>query len=169
MSTTKKSAPPKKAAAKKAAGKATGAQKPAKKSEVWSDVEKEAMREHARAERRRRSGKVDGEADLLSKIGEMSQADRAIATRIHAIVKEAAPSLAPKTWYGMPAWANADGKVVCFFQAASKFKTRYATFGFSDSASIDDGDMWPVSFGITELTPAGEKRIAALVKKAVAR
>ena len=125
------------------------------------------MKEHARDMKRAKSGKVDGEAELLSKAAEMSEPDRGMATRVHAIVKSAAPMLVAKTWYGMPAWANADGKVVLFFQAAAKFKARYATLGFSDAAKLDDGDMWPSSFALKKLTPAGEKQITALVRKAV--
>ena len=109
---------------------------------------------------------ADGEQDVLAKIAELPEPDRAMAERLHAIVKEAAPALAPRTWYGMPAYAL-DGKVVCFFQSAQKFKTRYATFGFSDKANLDDGAMWPTAFALKELTPAEETRIAALVKKAV--
>ena len=148
--------------------KSAKSKKPAKKGEqVWTDVEREAMQDHARAMRRAGSGKVDGESELLGKIAEMSEPDRAMATRIHALVTESAPSLAPKTWYGMPAYANDAGKVVCFFQSAQKFKARYATFGFSDSAHLDEGDMWPTSYALRKLTPAAEKQIAALVKKAV--
>jgi uncharacterized protein YdhG (YjbR/CyaY superfamily) len=158
--TTKKTTT-KKSAAKKSAG--------ATKSSGWSDVEKAAMKDHARelkAEARRGRNREAGERDLLAAIAEMKDPDRGMAQRIHAIVAEAAPMLAPKTWYGMPAWANAEGKVVCFFQAAAKFKARYATFGFSDSAAVDDGDMWPTSFALTKLTPAGEKQIAALLRRA---
>ncbi|MFN8176076.1 MAG: DUF1801 domain-containing protein [Solirubrobacteraceae bacterium] len=131
------------------------------------------MKERARevkAEARRASrgkkARVDGEADVLAKIAEMSQPDRAMAERIHEIVGAAAPDLVPRTWYGMPAYAK-DGKVLCFFQAAKKFKSRYATLGFSDEAKLDDGELWPVAFALAELTPATEKRIAALVKRAV--
>jgi uncharacterized protein YdhG (YjbR/CyaY superfamily) len=113
-----------------------------------------------------KSDKADGEDTVLAKIAEMSKSDRALAERIHAVVKASAPTLTPKLWYGMPAYAK-DGKVVCFFQPAQKFKTRYATFGFNDSAHLDDGDMWPVAFALTKLTAAGEARIGALVKKAV--
>ena len=114
-----------------------------------------------------RAGKADGESDLLSKIAEMPESDRVMAERIHAIIKATAPDLSPKTWYGMPAYAK-DGNVVCFFQSAQKFNSRYATFGFSDKANLDEGAMWPTSFALTELTSADEARIAALVKKAAA-
>ncbi|HEX6228918.1 MAG TPA: DUF1801 domain-containing protein [Solirubrobacterales bacterium] len=127
------------------------------------------MKERARelkAAGRRGAGKADGEGDVLAKIAEMSEPDRAMAERIHAIVKASAPNLSPRTWYGMPAYAK-DGKVVCFFQSAQKFKSRYATFGFSDKANLDEGAMWPTSFALKELTTATEKKIAALVKKAV--
>jgi uncharacterized protein YdhG (YjbR/CyaY superfamily) len=128
---------------------------------------KERARELKAARRRGWSADVaDAETALLAKIAEMPDADRVMAERIHAIVMAAAPSLSSRTWYGMPAYAR-DGKVICFFQAASKFKVRYATFGFQPDAKLDDGTMWPTSFALTELTPAGEARIAALVKKAV--
>jgi uncharacterized protein YdhG (YjbR/CyaY superfamily) len=113
-----------------------------------------------------RAGKADGESDVLAKIAEMPEPDRAVAERLHAIIKASAPALSPRTWYGMPAYAR-DGKVVCFFQSAQKFKTRYATFGFSDKASLDEGAMWPTSFALKGLTAAEETRIAVLVKKAV--
>jgi uncharacterized protein YdhG (YjbR/CyaY superfamily) len=113
-----------------------------------------------------KSDKADGEDTVLAKIAEMSKSDRALGERIHAVVKASAPTLTPKLWYGMPAYAK-DGKVVCFFQPAQKFKTRYATFGFNDSARLDDGDIWPVAFALTKLTATGEARIGALVKKAV--
>ena len=129
------------------------------------------MRERAQelkaaARRGPRAGKADGESDVLAKIAEMSEADRALAERLHAIVKTSAPDLSPRTWYGMPAYAK-DGKVVCFFQGAQKFNTRYATFGFSDAANLDEGAMWPVAYALAELTAADEARIGALVKKAV--
>ncbi|MEW5991794.1 MAG: DUF1801 domain-containing protein [Chloroflexota bacterium] len=130
--------------------------------------EKAAMRERARelkAESRSQAARADGERDLLAKIAEMPPADRAIAERIHALVTAVAPELWPKTWYGMPAWAR-DGKVVCFFKSADKFKSRYATFGFEEEARIDDGAMWPSSFALTELTAADEARLRDLVKKA---
>jgi uncharacterized protein YdhG (YjbR/CyaY superfamily) len=128
--------------------------------------ERAAMKERAR-ELKASKSRAEGEQDLLAKIGEMPKADRVIAQRIHEIVTASAPSLAPKTWYGMPAYANGDGKVVCFFQSAAKFKSRYATFGFNDTATIDQGVMWPTSFAVTQLTKAEETKIAALVKKAV--
>ena len=129
---------------------------------------KETIQERKTAARRGpRANKADGESDVLAKIAEMPQPDRAMAERLHAIIKASAPALAPRTWYGMPAYAR-DGKVICFFQSAQKFKARYATFGFSDQANLDDGAMWPTSFALKELTAAEEERIAALVKKAVA-
>jgi uncharacterized protein YdhG (YjbR/CyaY superfamily) len=129
------------------------------------------MRERAqelKAEARRGPGakKADGERDVLAQIAGMPEPDRAIAERLHAIVKAAAPALSPRTWYGMPAYGK-DGNVVCFFQSTRKFKTRYATFGFSDKANLDDGTMWPVAFALKELTAAGEEKIRALLKKAV--
>jgi uncharacterized protein YdhG (YjbR/CyaY superfamily) len=140
-------------------------------AERFTDEERAAMRERARelqtdARRGPRAGKGDGESDVLAKIAEMPESDRAMAERLHAIVKDSAPDLSPRTWYGMPAYAK-DGKVVCFFQSAQKFKTRYATFGFSDKANLDQGAMWPTSFALMELTAAEEKKIRALVKKAV--
>ena len=119
-----------------------------------------------KAAARRGAAKADGESDVLAKIAEMPKSDRAMAGRLHVLVKESAPTLSPKTWYGMPAYAK-DGKVVCFFQSAAKFKSRYATFGFSDTAKLDDGGMWPTSFALKELTAAEEAKIVALVKKAV--
>jgi len=123
------------------------------------------MRERAR-EAKASGSQEDGESDVLAKIAEMSDSDRAMAERLHAIIKATAPALEPRTWYGMPAYAKG-GKVVCFFQPAQKFKTRYATFGFSDKANLDDGDMWPNAFALMALSAAAEKRITALVKKAV--
>ncbi len=142
-----------------------------KASEGFADEERAAMRERAQelkaaARRGPRAGKADGESDVLAKIAEMPEPDRAMAERLHAIVKASAPALSPRTWYGMPAYAK-DGKVVCFFQSAQKFKTRYATFGFSDKANLDEGAMWPTAFALKELTAAEEARIGALVKKAV--
>jgi uncharacterized protein YdhG (YjbR/CyaY superfamily) len=125
---------------------------------------KERARE-VRASRSSRASRADGEADLLQKISEMAEADRAMAERVHAIVMASAPDLSPRTWYGMPAYAR-DGNVVCFFQPAQKFKARYATLGFNDRARLDDGTMWPVAYALTELTAADEARIAELVKKA---
>ena len=136
-----------------------------KKAGAFTEEERDAMKERANETRRASKGAA-GEQDLLAKIAEMGDADRAMAERIHAIVTETAPELAPKTWYGQPAYAKA-GKVVVFFQAASKFKTRYATLGFSEDANLDDGSMWPTSFALASLTAADEKRIAELVKKAV--
>jgi uncharacterized protein YdhG (YjbR/CyaY superfamily) len=138
-------------------------------SEGFTAEERAAMKERARelkAEARAQKDKAAGESDLLAKIAEMPEPDRAMAERLHAVIKEAAPSLSPKTWYGMPAYAR-DGKVVCFFTPASKFNSRYATFGFNDIANLDDGAMWPTSFALTKLTTAEEERIAALVKQAV--
>ena len=145
--------------------------KPAKSTKkTFTEEERAAIQERAReaqaAERGPRSGNVDGESDLLAKIAEMPEPDRAMAKRVHAVVKASAPDLSPRTWYGMPAYAK-DGKVVCFFQSGQKFKTRYATLGFSDAANLDDGDMWPVAFALKKLTAAEEARIGALVKKAV--
>jgi uncharacterized protein YdhG (YjbR/CyaY superfamily) len=137
----------------------------------FADEERAAMKERAqelKAAGRRgpRAGKADGESDLLAKIAEMPEPDRAMAERLHAIIKATASDLLPRTWYGMPAYAK-DGQVICFFQSAEKFKTRYATLGFSDKANLDDGAMWPTYFALKELSPAGEARIGALVQKAV--
>jgi uncharacterized protein YdhG (YjbR/CyaY superfamily) len=133
----------------------------------FTDEERGAMKERAKElKASRRAGKADGESDVLAKIAEMPEPDRAMAERLHAVIKASAPELSPKTWYGMPAYAK-DGKVVCFFQSAHKFKSRYATFGFSDKANLDEGAMWPTSFALTELTAADEARIGALVKQAV--
>ncbi len=128
---------------------------------------KERTAELKAAGRRKKSGKADGESDLLAKIAEMPEPDRVLAERVHALVTAAAPELIPKTWYGMPAYAL-DGQVLCFFQAAAKFKSRYATFGFNDNARLDDGDMWPTSYALTGLGDVEEAAITALVKKAVA-
>jgi uncharacterized protein YdhG (YjbR/CyaY superfamily) len=143
---------------------AKAAKAAAKSSGGFSAEERAAMKERSQEVRKGR-GKADGESDVLAKIAEMSKADRALAERIHAIVKASAPDLTPKTWYGMPAYAK-DGAIVCFFQNADKFKARYATLGFNDKANLDDGAMWPTAFALAELTPAVEKKIAALVKKA---
>ena len=155
---------------KKAVQKSTkSAAAAGEKSKGFTDDEKAAMKERARelkAEARADKSKADGERDVLAKIAEMKGSDRAMADRLHEVIKATAPSLSPKTWYGMPAYAK-DGKVLCYFQNAGKFKARYATFGFSDEANLDDGSMWPTSFALTELTAADEARIAALVKKAV--
>jgi uncharacterized protein YdhG (YjbR/CyaY superfamily) len=137
-----------------------------RKSKGFTPEERAAMKERAE-ELKAEARTADGESALLAKVAEMKGKDRAMGRRIHEIVKAGAPSLSPKTWYGMPAWANKDGKVVCFFQSAEKFKSRYATFGFSDQANLDAGAMWPTSFALTELTAADEKKIGALVKKAV--
>jgi len=141
-----------------------------KKSTGWTDDEKAAMRERAKelkAEARADKDKAAGESDVLAKIAELQGTDRAMAKRIHEIIKASAPALSAKTWYGMPAYADKDGKVVCFFTAASKFNARYATFGFNDTANLDEGAMWPTSFALKGLTAAEEARIVALVKKAV--
>jgi uncharacterized protein YdhG (YjbR/CyaY superfamily) len=147
---------------------AVAERKPAQKSEGFTDEERAAMKERAHELKAARAskGKADGESDVLAKIAEMPDADRAIAERLHALVKAAAPALSPRTWYGMPAYAR-NGKVVCFFQSAQKFKTRYATLGFSDQASLDEGAMWPTAFALKELTATEEKRIVALLDKAV--
>jgi uncharacterized protein YdhG (YjbR/CyaY superfamily) len=139
------------------------------KSGGFTDEERAAMKERARelkAEARANKDKAAGESDVLAKIAEMPRSDRAMAERIHAVVKANAPGLSPRTWYGMPAYTK-DGKVVCFFQAADKFKARYATFGFNDDANLDEGATWPTSWALTKLTAADEAWIAALVKKAV--
>jgi uncharacterized protein YdhG (YjbR/CyaY superfamily) len=135
-----------------------------KKSKGFTDEERAAMKE--RAQELKRADKADGESDVLAKIAEMQGSERAMAKRLHALIKASAPALSPKTWYGMPAYAK-DGKVVCFFQSAQKFKSRYATFGFSDEAKLDEGAMWPTSFALKELTAAEEAKIAGLLKKAV--
>jgi uncharacterized protein YdhG (YjbR/CyaY superfamily) len=140
-----------------------------KKSKGFTDEERAAMKERAqelKAEARANRDRAAGERDVLAKIAEMQGSDRAIAERLHAIIKASAPALSPKTWYGMPAYAK-DGKVVCYFQSAEKFNSRYATFGFNDTANLDKGAMWPTSFALKELTAADESKIAALVKKAV--
>ncbi len=139
------------------------------KSKGFTDEERAAMKERAqepKAEARTNKDKAEGENAVLAKIAEMPEPERAMAMRLHAIIKNSAPALSPKTWYGMPAYTK-DGKVVCFFQSAQKFKTRYATFGFSDMANLDEGTMWPVTFALKELTATEEARIVALVKKAV--
>ncbi len=141
-----------------------------KSSNVWTDEEKAAMKERAKelkAEARANQNRAAGESDLLAKVAAMPEPDRSMAKRLHAIVTASAPDLLPKTWYGMPAYANKDGKVVCFFTPASKFKTRYATFGFNEDAKLDDGAMWATSFALKELTSEVEAKIRALVKKAV--
>ena len=153
-----------------------GAQQSAKRttpraSKGFTDAERAAMKERAQelkaeARRGRRADKEDGEGDVLAKIAEMPEPDRAMAKRLHTIIKATAPTVSPRTWYGMPAYAK-DGKVLCFFQSAEKFKSRYATFGFNDKANLDEGAMWPTSFALKELTAAEEERIVALVEKAV--
>jgi uncharacterized protein YdhG (YjbR/CyaY superfamily) len=147
--------------------------KPARKgtqrsSKGFTDDERAAMKARAqelKAEARANKNRADGEADLLAAIAAMGEPDRAMAKRVHAIVQASAPSLWPKTWYGMPAYAK-DGRVVCFFKSAEKFNSRYATFGFEEAANLDEGPMWPTSFALKELTPAEEKKLATLVKKA---
>jgi uncharacterized protein YdhG (YjbR/CyaY superfamily) len=140
-----------------------------KTSRAFTAEERAAMKERAqelKAEARANKNKAEGERDVLAKIAEMPEPDRAMATRLHEIIRASAPALSPKTWYGMPAYAK-DGKVVCFFQSAEKFNSRYATFGFNDEANLDEGAMWPTSFALKKLTAAEERKIAALVKKAV--
>ena len=132
----------------------------------WTDEEIAAMQEHARELKKAKTGKPDGETDLLAKIAEMPDSDRVMAERIHAVITAAAPDLAPRTYYGMPAYAK-DGKVLCFFQPAAKFKARYASLGFEDGANLDEGTMWATSWALKKLTPADEAKIAALVKQAV--
>ena len=139
--------------------------------EGFTDEERSAMKERAgelkaTARRGSRGGKADGESEALAKIAEMTEPDRVLAERLHAVIKASAPGISSTTWYGMPAYAK-DGKVICFFQPAQKFKTRYATLGFSDKANLDEGDMWPTAFALKELTPAEEARIIALLKRAV--
>ncbi|WP_234046484.1 iron chaperone [Streptomyces adelaidensis] len=143
---------------------------PNKKFDGFTAEERDAMKEHSQelktaARRSPRTAKADGESDVLAKIADMTDADRVLAERLHQIVGSAAPDLAPKLWYGMPAYAR-NGKVVCFFQSSQKFKTRYATLGFSDQARLDEGTMWPTTYALTELTPATETRISELVAKA---
>lgn len=140
------------------------------KSAGFSAEEKAAMKARAaemKAEARANKNKAEGETTALAAIAEMPEPERSMATRLHALIKASAPDLSPKTWYGMPAYANTDGKVVCFYQSAQKFNTRYATLGFSDTATLDDGDLWPTAYALKELTAAEEAKIAALVKKAV--
>lgn len=154
MNTTKK-------AAKKSAESTTAKGKTIK---GFSDEERAAMKERYQE---LKADKTDGESVLLAKIAEMPEPDRTISKRLHTIIKASAPTLIPKTWYGMPAYANKDGKIVCFFQSAHKFKTRYMTIGFSDTANLDEGTMWPITFALKKLTSAEEEKIATLVKKAV--
>jgi uncharacterized protein YdhG (YjbR/CyaY superfamily) len=149
-----------KKAVQKSAG---GTPASSKTSKGFTDDERAAMKAHIQE---LKADKEDGESAVLAKIAEMSEPDRSLAERLHAIIKASAPALSPKTWYGMPAYAR-DGKVVCFFKCAQKFKTRYATFGFSDAANLDEGALWPTEFALTRLSAAEEARIVALVKKAV--
>jgi uncharacterized protein YdhG (YjbR/CyaY superfamily) len=145
----------------------TSADRTAVETDRWTEDEIAAMKERAKElKTAKKGGKPDGETDLLAKIAEMPESDRVMAERIHAIVTANAPDLQAKTWYGMPAYAK-DGKVICFFKSADKFKSRYATFGFEETANLDDGAMWATSWGLTKLTPADEAKIGALVKKAV--
>jgi uncharacterized protein YdhG (YjbR/CyaY superfamily) len=141
-------------------------QSTAKKTKGLTAVERAALKERLKEEKAERQGKA-AESDVLAKIAEMPEPDRSMAKRLHEIIKASAPALSPKTWYGMPAYANKDGKIVCFFTAASKFNSRYATLGFNDDANLDEGAMWPTSFALTKLTAVEEAKIAALVKKAV--
>jgi len=150
---------------KKAAQKTAGSGKGTAATKGFSADERAAMRERAR-ELKAEAAAADGESAVLAKIAEMKGTDRDMAERLHALIKETAPDLSPKTWYGMPAYAR-DGKIVCFFKSGEKFKSRYATLGFEEAANLDQGAMWPTSYALTELTPADEKKIAALVKKAV--
>ena len=149
--------------AKKGTQKSAGSSR-ASRNTGFTAEERAAMKERAQE---LKAGKADGESALLAKIAEMSEVDRAMAERLHAIIMASAPGLSPKTWYGMPAYANKDGKVICFFRDAGKFKERYATFGFNPEANLDEGAMWPTSFALKELTAAEEARITALVRKAV--
>ena len=137
-----------------------------KQARGFTDEEKAAMKERAR-ELKAEASKADGENALLEKIAEMIEPDRSMAERLHTLIKASVPALSPKTWYGMPAYANKDGKVVCFYQPAEKFQTRYASFGFNDTANLDEGAMWPVAFALQKLTATEEERIIALVKKSV--
>jgi uncharacterized protein YdhG (YjbR/CyaY superfamily) len=146
------------------------AKKSMAKSTGFTDEERDAMKarvQELKAEARANKNKAEGEKDALAAIAAMKEPDRAMAKRLHTIIKDSAPALSPKTWYGMPAYADKDGNVVCFFQSAQKFKTRYATFGFTDKASLDEGALWPVAFALKELTTVEEARIVALMKKAV--
>ena len=152
--------------AKKATQKTAKSTATKRKSAGFTAEERAAMKERAQ-ELKEEKSRAEGEKAVLAKIAEMPKPDRDMAKRLHAIVKASAPALSPKTWYGMPAYANEDGKVVCFFQSADKFKSRYATFGFNDTANLDEGAMWPTSFALKELTPADEAKIGALVEKAV--
>jgi uncharacterized protein YdhG (YjbR/CyaY superfamily) len=137
-------------------------------SNLLTDEERAAMKETVEERRRARSGEANGESDVLAKIAEMAEPDRVMAKRLHAIIKASAPTLSPKTWYGMPAYAK-DGKIVCFFQSGQKYKTRYSTFGFQDAARLDEGDIWPTSFALKKLTADVEKKIGMLVKRAASK
>ena len=166
---SEKKAPGKLARAKGTPKSAKSTTATGKKSQGFTDEERAAMKERAqelKAAARANKDKAAGESDVLAKIAEMPQPDRALAERLHAIVAASAPALSPKTWYGMPAYAK-DGKVICFFQSAAKFKTRYATLGFMHDANLDEGGLWPVAFALTRLTATEEARIVTLVKKAV--
>ncbi len=141
-----------------------------KKSTGFSDEERAAMRERAKemkAEARANKSKADGESDVLAKIAEMPEPERAMAKRLHEIITVSAPALIPKTWYGMPAYANKDGKIVCFYQSAQKFNTRYSTLGFNDTANLDEGNIWPTAYALKALTAAEETRIISLMKRAI--
>ena len=154
---------PAKSSAKKAAEKT--AEEPARSKAVFTAEERSAMKDRVR-EQKAADSKADGESAVLAKIAELPESDRAMAKRLHAVIKSNAPDLSPKLWYGMPAYAKGD-KVVCFFQSAQKFKTRYATLGFSDEAKLDEGSMWPNAYALTKLTPADEAKIGKLIKKAI--
>jgi uncharacterized protein YdhG (YjbR/CyaY superfamily) len=143
----------------------TSVRRTGRASQLLTAEERAAMKETLNERRRARSGEADGESDVLAKIAEMPEPDRVMAERLHAIIKYSAPTLSPKTWYGMPAYAK-DGKIVCFFQSAQKFKSRYATFGFDQAANLDEGDIWPTAFALKRLTADVEKRIGTLVKRA---
>jgi uncharacterized protein YdhG (YjbR/CyaY superfamily) len=145
----------------------TSVRRSGRSSQLLSAEERAAMKETLNERRRARSGDADGEADVFAKIAEMPESDRVMAERIHALIRATAPTLSPRTWYGMPAYTK-DGKVVCFFQSGHKFKSRYATFGFQQDANLDEGDIWPTSFALKRVTPAVEERIGELVKRATA-
>ena len=144
----------------------SGTKQSAKNDKGFTAEERAAMKERAK-ELKAEKNRAEGESDLLAKIADLTEPDRSMARRLHEIITASAPDLSPKTWYGMPAYANKEGKIVCFFQPAQKFSTRYATLGFNDSAQLDDGSMWPTAYALMELTPAEEARIRELIKKAV--
>ncbi|MBN9389474.1 MAG: DUF1801 domain-containing protein [Chloroflexi bacterium] len=144
----------------------SGTKQSAKNDKGFTAEERAAMKERAK-ELKAEKNRAEGESDLLAKIADLTEPDRSMARRLHEIITASAPDLSPKTWYGMPAYANKEGKIVCFFQPAQKFSTRYATLGFNDSAQLDDGSMWPTAYALMELTPAEEARISELIKKAV--